>query len=66
MEETFSPSQDMDMGSYWNDGKLLEEQDSLVETWTVIGESGLVRYSEMPIEGRINTNFKGSSTKTQK
>ena len=41
MEATFFPSHDMteDVG---NGGKLLGEQDSLVETWTVIGESGLV------------------------
>ena len=41
VEENFSPSRDMVeyMGS---GGKLLREQDSLVETWTIIGESGLV------------------------
>ena len=40
MEEIFSSSHDMaeDVGS---DGKLLEEQDCLVET--IIGESGLVQ-----------------------
>ena len=45
MEETFSLSQDMaeDVGSYLNGGKSLGEQDSLVETWTVIVESGLVQ-----------------------
>ena len=49
MEETFSPSHDMakDVGG---GGKLLGEQDSLVEIWTVIGESGLVQFSEMPIK----------------
>ena len=41
IEETSSPSHDMaeDVGSY---GKLLGEQDSLVETWTIIRESRLV------------------------
>ena len=41
MEKTFSPSQDMakDVGIYLSGGKLLGEQDFLVETWTVIGES---------------------------
>ena len=41
MEKTFSPSQDMakDVGIYLNGGKLLGEQDFLVETWTVIRES---------------------------
>ena len=45
MEETFSPSQDMaeDMSSYLKGGKLLKKQDSLVETWTVVGESGHVQ-----------------------
>ena len=42
MEETFSPSynmaEDVDGG-----GKLFGEQDSLLETWTVIGENGLVQ-----------------------
>ena len=44
MENTFSQSQDMVEGvsSYLNGGKLLGEQDSLVETWTIIGESELV------------------------
>ena len=41
-ERDFSPSQDMDVGNYLNGGKSLEEQDSLVETWIVIGESELV------------------------
>ena len=42
MEETFFPSHDMakDVG---NGGKLLGEQDPLVETWTIIRESGLVQ-----------------------
>ena len=42
MEKTFSPSHDMeeDVGS---SEKLLGERDSLVQTWTVIGESGLVQ-----------------------
>ena len=43
MEETFSSSRDIDVGSYLNGGKSLREQDSLVETWTIIGESGLVQ-----------------------
>ena len=45
MEETFSPSEDMaeDVDSYLNGGKLLREQDFLVETLTVIGEIGLVQ-----------------------
>ena len=44
MEETFSPSQDMakDVGNL-NGEKLFGEQDSLVETWTVFGESGLIQ-----------------------
>ena len=44
MKETFSPSQDMveDVDSYLKGGKLFWEQDSLMETWTVIRESGLV------------------------
>ena len=42
MEETFSSNQDMDVGSYLNGGKSLWEQDSLVETWTIIGENRLV------------------------
>ena len=44
MKKTFSPSKDMaeDVGNYLKGGKLLEEQDSVVETWTAIGESGLV------------------------
>ena len=39
MEETFSQNHDMaeDVGS---GGKLLGEQDSLVETWKVIGGRG--------------------------
>ena len=42
MDETFSPSQDMT--EYVGRGeKLLGEQDSLVKTWTVIVESGLVQ-----------------------
>ena len=42
MKKTFSPSHDMaeDVGS---SGKLLREKDSLVETWTIVGESGLVQ-----------------------
>ena len=41
MDDTFSPSQDMT--EYVDRGeKLLGEQESLVETWTVIGESGLM------------------------
>ena len=43
MKETFSPSQDIDVGSYLNGGKSLGKQDSLVKTWTIIGESGLVQ-----------------------
>ena len=41
MEKTFSLSQDMaeNVGS---GGKLLGEQDSLMETWTIVGESGQV------------------------
>ena len=41
MEEIFSQSHDMteDVGS---SRKLLGEQDSLVETWTLIGESGML------------------------
>ena len=44
MEETFSLSQDMieDVDRYLKGEKLLEEQDSLVETWIVVGESGLM------------------------
>ena len=44
MKEIFSPSQDMaeDVSNYLKGGKLLE-QDSLVETWTTVGESGLVQ-----------------------
>ena len=41
MNETFSPSQDV--GTYLNGGKSLGEQDSLVETWIIIGESGLMQ-----------------------
>ena len=39
MEETFSSSQDMakDVGNLKGE-KLLGEQDSFVETWTVIGD----------------------------
>ena len=32
MDETFSPSQEMDLGSYLNGGKSLGEQNSLVVT----------------------------------
>ena len=41
MQEAFSPSQDMakDVGSYLKGGKFVGEQDFLVETLTVIGES---------------------------
>ena len=41
MEETFSRSHNMseDVGI---GGKLLGDQDSLVETWTIVVESGLV------------------------
>ena len=48
-------------------GKFLRKQDSLAETWTLIGESGLVqllRNFSGPIKG-LNTNFRGSSTKNQ-
>ena len=42
MKKTFSRNQDMaeDVGS---GVKLLGEQDSLVETWKIIRESGLVQ-----------------------
>ena len=45
MEETFSPSQDIaeDVDSFLKGEKLLEEQDSLVESWITIGENGLVQ-----------------------
>ena len=45
MEKTFSPSQDIeeDVGSYLNGGKSLGEQDFLVETWTISGESRLMQ-----------------------
>ena len=43
MKETFSPSQDIDVGSNLNGGKSLGKQDSLVKTWTIIGESGLMQ-----------------------
>ena len=44
MEKIFSLSQDMieDVDRYLKGEKLLEEQDSLVETWIVVGESGLM------------------------
>ena len=41
MDETFSQSKDMTK-HVGRGEKLLGEQDSLVETWTIIGESGLV------------------------
>ena len=41
MEGTFSPNQDMTK-YIGNGGKLLGEQDSLVEIWTIIEESGLM------------------------
>ena len=31
------------MGNYLNGEKLLKKQASLVETWTIIGESGLMQ-----------------------
>ena len=45
MGETFSQSQDIagDMGSCFNGEKLLEGQDSLVETCIVIEKSNLVQ-----------------------
>ena len=42
MDATFSLSQDM-TGYVGRGGKLLGEQDSLVETWTAIKESGLMQ-----------------------
>ena len=42
MDATFSLSQDM-TEYVGRGGKLLGEQDSLVETWTVIEESGLMQ-----------------------
>ena len=48
----------MDVGSYLNDGKSLGEQDSLVETWTIIRESRLVQLLK-------NAYKRESSTKTQ-
>ena len=45
MEETFSLSEDMtkDVGSNLKVEKLFGAQDFLMETWTVIGESELMR-----------------------
>ena len=45
MEEIFSPSQEMtkNVDSYLKGGKLLEDQDSLVETWIAVEESWLVQ-----------------------
>ena len=59
MEETFSPSQDMaeDVDSYLNCGKLLREQDFLVETWTVIGEIGLVQLLRNAYKRRTQHQF---------
>ena len=38
-------------------GKLLEEQDSLVETWAVIGEVGWCSYLENAYKRRIEYQF---------
>ena len=56
MEETFSPSHDMveDLG---NGGNLLGEQDSLVETRTVIEESRLVQLLENAYKMRTQHQF---------
>ena len=65
MEVTFSPCHDMteDVG---NGGKLLGEQDSLVETWTIIGESGLVQLLRNAYKKKTQHQFEdGSSTKIQ-
>ena len=58
MEETFSPSHDMaeDVGS-GSGGKLLGEKNSLVETWTVIGESGLVLLLRNAYKRRTQLQF---------
>ena len=55
-EENFSPSHEMtkDMGS---GGKLLGEQDSLVETWAVNGESGLVQLLRNAYKMRTQHQF---------
>ena len=42
MEETFSPSHDI-VEDVSGGGKLLGEQDFLVETLTIIRESGLIQ-----------------------
>ena len=67
MEDTFSSSQDMteDVDSYLNGGKSLGEQDSLVETWTLNGESGLVELFKNAYKMRTQHQFEESSTKTQ-
>ena len=56
IKETFSPSHDMakDVGS---GGKLLGEKDSLVETWTSVGESGLVQLLRNSYKRRSQHQF---------
>ena len=56
IEKTFSPSHDMveDVGS---GGKLFGEQDSLVDIWIVIGESGLVHLLKNVYERRTQHQF---------
>ena len=58
MKGTFSSSHDMaeDVG---NGGKLLGEQDSLVETWIVIGKSGLVQLLSESSPGLSNLTKEG-------
>ena len=56
MEENFSPSHDMveDVGS---GGKLLVEQDSLVEIWIVIRENGLMQLLKNAYKMRTQHQF---------
>ena len=59
MEKAYSPSQDMAeyVDSYLKGGKLHGEQASLVETWTVIGESGLVQLLRNAYKRRTQHQF---------
>ena len=58
IEKTFSPSHDL-VEDVDSSEKLLGEQDSLVETWTVIGGSGLVQLLRNAYKMMTQHQFKG-------
>ena len=55
-----------DVDNYLNGGKLLEEQDSLVETWIAVGKSGLVQLLENVYKREYKHHSKGRLLKRVK